>query len=46
MIRDKIIKYHISENLTIEVIKTMLFGITVASTCYLIDKNGDILKLI
>lgn len=46
MFKDKIIKYPISEYFTIKVIKTMLFGIPIASTCYLMDKNGNILKLI
>lgn len=46
MFKDIIIKYPISEYLTIKVIKTMLFGITIAATYYLVDRNGDILKLI
>lgn len=46
MIRDEIKKYKISEYITVKVIKTKLFGITIKSTCYLVDAEGNIQKLI
>lgn len=45
MIRDEIIKYKVSEYITLKVIKTKIFGITIASTCYLSDEDGNIQKI-
>lgn len=46
MTRDVITRYPVSEYLTVVTIKTKLFGITIGSTCYIIDKDENILKLI
>lgn len=46
MLKDIIIKYQISEYIVLKVIKTKFIGITIKSTCYLIDANGDIIKII
>ena len=46
MIKDQIETYKISEYITLKVIKTKLLGITVKSTCYLIDKDDNIQKII
>lgn len=46
MLKDEIIKYQISECITLKVIKTKLFGMLIKSTCYLIDKEGNIKKII
>lgn len=46
MIKDEIIKYQISKYITLKVIKTKLLGVVIKSTCYLMDKDGDIKKII
>lgn len=46
MIKDEITKFQVSEYLTVVTIKTKLFGITISSTCYIIDQDDNILKLI
>lgn len=46
MIKDEITKYIISEYITLNVIKTKLFGIVIKSTCYLTDKECGVKKII
>lgn len=46
MTRDIITRYPVSEYLTVVTIKTKLFGITINSTCYIVDKDENILKLL
>lgn len=46
MLKDTIIKYKISELITLKVIKTTLLGITVKTTCYLIDEKDNIKRII
>lgn len=46
MIKDEITRYPVSEYFTVVTIKTKLFGITINSTCYIVDKDENILKLI
>ncbi len=46
MLKDTIIKYKISELITLKVIKTTLLGITVKKTCYLIDEKDNIKRII
>lgn len=46
MFKDIITKYRISETITLEVIKTKFLGITIKSTCYLIDDKENVKKII
>lgn len=46
MLKDTIINYRISEYITLKIIKTTFLGISIKSTCYLIDKKGNIKKII
>jgi hypothetical protein len=46
MLKDEIIKYRISEHIILKVIKTTLLGITVKTTCYLIDEKDNIKRII
>lgn len=46
MLKDTIIKYKISEYITLKVIKTTFLSIPIKSTCYLIDEKGNIKKII
>ncbi len=46
MLKDEIVKYQISEYITLKVIRTKLFGMIIKFSCYLIDKEGNIKKII
>ncbi len=42
MLKDTIIKYRISDHIILKIIKTILLGITIKITCYLIDEKEHI----
>lgn len=46
MFKDIIIKYKISEYITLKIIKTTFLNIPIKSTCYLIDEKDNIKKII
>ena len=46
MIKNTITKYQISEHIALKVIKAKIIGVTVKSTCYLTDVEGNMIKII
>lgn len=46
MLKDVMIKYRISEYLTLKIIKTTFLGIPIKSICYLIDEKDNIKRII
>lgn len=45
MIKNTITKYQISKYITLKVIKTKFIGITIKSAFYIMDMEGNILKI-